>query len=277
MLRKRGADSAKPCRSWGLNGDERDFIMGTGVNMRSTTKTRVQRRLEKKQLGLIVLLILVIALTSFALGVIVGRSSVEPVVVQQSLESQRIPVAGSTESQPAEERPLDAATDDRLTFYDNLSKEEPEPVGSGINLPPADTASIVEEEAAAEPLTVEVPTTATDVVAAVAADAKPVVETVAKPGVSTPAAPSGESLPEVTREGRWVVQVFSSRSAADAGTYRDELNAKGYPASIAEADLGDKGIWYRVLFGPYADKDIALQAKAYAEKKDQLKGFAKRR
>jgi cell division septation protein DedD len=74
-----------------------------------------------------------------------------------------------------------------------------------------------------------------------------------------------------------VVQVFASQSAADAGILRDKLSAKGYPAYISEADLGKKGLWYRVLFGPYADKDRALQAQTFADEKDKLKGFVKHR
>jgi cell division septation protein DedD len=88
---------------------------------------------------------------------------------------------------------------------------------------------------------------------------------------------NADRLPAVSKKGEWVVQVFSSQSAADAGLLRDKLGNMGYPAFITEADLGKKGIWYRVLFGPYLDKESAIQAQAYAGAKDKLNGFAKRR
>ncbi len=74
-----------------------------------------------------------------------------------------------------------------------------------------------------------------------------------------------------------MVQIFSSKSAADAGILRDELGGKGYPAFITEADLGKKGIWYRVLLGYYTDKETAVQAQVYAAKTDKLTGFVKHR
>lgn len=248
--------------------------------MRSTTKTRVQRRVEKKQAALLVVLVLVIALASFALGVIVGRHTVEPTIVQQELEPRRIIVAEPSEATPGAGPGSAEPAEEKLTFYDNLSKEEPAPIGSGINLPPAGETPQVEE-----PQAVESPTPAAEVVAAVAAEAKPsgspeIQPTPLSAPVTpevTPPTPNANKMPGVTKGGDWVVQVFSSQSAADAGTLRDKLNAKGYPAYITEADLGKKGIWYRVNLGPYADKNIAQQAQAYAETKDQLKGFAKRR
>ncbi|NCP78505.1 MAG: hypothetical protein GW833_04965, partial [Desulfuromonadales bacterium] len=54
-------------------------------------------------------------------------------------------------------------------------------------------------------------------------------------------------------------------------------SVKNYPVFIAEADLGAKGLWYRVLMGPFMSRDSALQAQAFAEEKDQLKGFTRQR
>lgn len=266
------------CLEWGL-------IMGTGVDMRSTSKTRVQRRVEKKQVALLVVLVLVIALTSFVLGVIVGRNTAEPMIVQQEQEPRRIVVADTVQPQPGEQFADAGVADEKLTFYDNLSKEEPAPIGSGINLPPEGEAPVVEELTADQPQAVKEPVSASEVVAAVKEQAAPaaapaptpVTAPVPAPAAKAPAASAGEKLPGATKGGGWVVQVFASQSAADAGTLRDKLNGKGYPAFIAEADLGKKGIWYRVNLGPYANKSTAQKAQAYAEKKDRLKGFAKRR
>ncbi len=260
--------------------------MGTGVDMRSTTKTRVQRRVEKKQAVLLVVLVLVVALTSFALGVIVGRSTVDPeIIVEKVQEPSRITVSDPQES--AGQDVTSANSEEKLTFYDNLSKEETAPIGSGINLPPDDGKTVTEQIAADQPKVAATTQTTSstpvaDVVAAVTNETVPVAPAVAPTtAVSSPVAavpqPVPTGMPPVVKGGDWVVQVFASKSAADAGIYRDKLSSKGYPSFITEADLGKKGIWYRVHLGPYADRAAASQAQAYAENKDKLKGFAKRR
>lgn len=253
--------------------------MATRVDMKSTPKTRVQRRVEKKQATLLVVLVAVIAVASFALGVIVGRNSVET-VAQQVEPPRRIVVAETppppVAQQPDEQQAATKPEDEKLTFYDTLSKEEPAPLGSGINLPPGNEEAAPEPAAQTSASAAVTPSTeTTEVIAEVKAQAPP--PPVAEPQPEVPIARQVSALPAITKGGGWVVQVFASKSAADAGTLRDKLSAKGYPAFITEADLGNKGIWYRVLFGPYVDKDTAVQAQQHAEKKDQLKGFAKRR
>lgn len=238
------------------------------MDMRSTTKTRVQRRVEKKQALLLVALVLVISVVSFVLGVVVGRHSGELMLTQEVSEPQQIIVASnlvaSVEPPPIVAPPVD----DKLTFYDNLSKDETAPIGSGINLPPDTEQSEVVDEVT------KVVVSAKPEVVAPTAIASPIQVSVSTSVEATPAVP--DRLPAVTKGGEWVVQVFSSKSAADAGLLRDELGGKGYPAFISEADLGKKGLWYRVYFGPYADKPAAAQAQVYAQLKDKLTGFTKR-
>lgn len=252
--------------------------MGAGVDMRSTTKTRVQRRIEKKQAVLLVALVLIVSIASFALGLMVGRHTAEPIVVEQISEPRRIVVADS--SLPVSEQKADAikAEEEKLTFYDNLSKAEPAPIGSGINLPPVSDKVLNEKATTAQPQEIETlqPPPTAEVVAAVEATKSTPISAPAPVVASVDTSPDNR-LPTVIKGGGWVVQVFASQSAADAGILRDKLNSKGYPAYITEADLGKKGIWYRVLFGPYADKASAVQAQVFAEKQDKLKGFVKSR
>jgi len=257
----------------------RGLVMGTSVNMRSTSKTRVQKRMEKKQAILLLVLVVAIAVASFALGVIVGRPSVESTVVQQVVEPRRIVVPDTVVAQPGDQIAEESPEEEKLTFYENLSKEDPAPIGSGINLPPETEKPVVVAVAAAPGQGTPEAAPATEAVAVVASPKKTVELARPAPTPLSSSVPTsvGEKLPGATRGGAWVVQVFSSKSAADAGTLRDKLSAKGYPAYIAEADLGAKGIWYRVHFGPYVDRNTAQQAQAYAEKNDKLKGFTKRR
>ncbi|WP_020676948.1 SPOR domain-containing protein [Geopsychrobacter electrodiphilus] len=257
------------------------------MDMKSTMKTRVQRRVEKKQVVLLVTLVLVIAVVSFALGVIVGRNRVAVKDLPSANESTRISVPIS-QTPTAEKEPLQAkAPEEKLSFYDNLSKAEPAPLGSGINLPPDNRLSSAEKlkteklisgsfqevsPAVSEPAASNVATASAKV------DSSPTAKKSTPPAeLESSASSKPQAMPSVVKGGEWVVQVFSSQSAADAGILRDKLSAKGYPAYIAEADLGKKGLWYRVLFGPYLDKNTAVQAQSFATSKDKLKGFVKHR
>jgi DedD protein len=55
--------------------------------------TRSQRRTEKKQAVVLLALVLTVALVSFMLGVMVGRSGSKPADVDAALQPTRLPVA----------------------------------------------------------------------------------------------------------------------------------------------------------------------------------------
>lgn len=250
------------------------------MDMKPSTKTRVQRRVEKKQVTLLVALVVVIAMVSFALGVVVGRYSTKPMAIENNGESRRIQVAETprVESVPYATKVQPKPVQDKLSFYENLSKEDPAPIGSGINLPP-DKGLPAAEGSGAQRRAANTGESAGKV-SATTAEKNP--DAVKGAVVQTSPSVKGTSAvvsrpPVVSTDGDWVVQVFSSRSAADAGMLRDNLSSKGYSAFIAEADLGKKGIWYRVLLGPFAEKEIANQIQVKANKKDKLSGFVKRR
>ena len=82
--------------------------------------------------------------------------------------------------------------------------------------------------------------------------------------------------PKVDPQGRYSVQVGSFSAAVDAGKMKQTLLDKGYPVFMVEADLGKKGIWYRVRLGPYADNDAAQTMLVLVEKQDKIKGFISR-
>jgi cell division protein FtsN len=231
------------------------------------TKTRTQRRMEKKQALTLLILVLIVSLSSFTLGVIVGRRGAERDISLHADEPRRIMVAETPVSQPATETAAEpqeetVEEEEKLTFYDNLSRGETVPLGSGINLPPEEKKPVAEKvDAAPIPLT-EKP-------AKVVPVPKPAAEQAQAPE------PLGK-IPEAVASGTFSVQVGSFSSVADAGRYKRSLVQKGYPAFIAEADLGAKGIWYRVRLGPYADAEMAKKAMAIAAKKDNIKGFVSR-
>lgn len=81
------------------------------------------------------------------------------------------------------------------------------------------------------------------------------VATAAVPRPATPAAPA----PRASAGGGYVVQVTSQRSDADARSAYANLQRKfpqvlgGYSANIQTAVVGDRGTYYRVRVGPFAD------------------------
>ena len=84
-------------------------------------------------------------------------------------------------------------------------------------------------------------------------------------------------MPAATADGTHVIQIGAFQKAADAIALKQTMLDKEYPAYVMEADLGDKGLWYRVRLGPYADADKAEVVRRRIEAKDQLKGYVTRR
>ena len=147
--------------------------------MAQTVVTRSQRRIERKLATWIVILVLVVAGVSFALGYGVGRKSANSSGMAMGVEPPRLPIASQPVPPPPEkpEAKAESTQPEKLTFYDNLPKGDQAPLGSGINLPPKSSAKTSSKA-------VEKP-----------AEAKPVVEkpVAAKPETKSPAQPSASA------------------------------------------------------------------------------------
>ena len=244
--------------------------------MNATTKTRTQRRMEKKQTLILLILVLAVSLASFFLGAVVGRQGAERELAQKQQAAERIlvtpapesaaePVAETADEESAaeaEKQPAAAAEEEtKLTFYDNLAKEEKVPLGSGINLPPQPKA---EKPPIALP---EQPIVKKEL---------PVAAKVETPAVTAKVSAPTKQMPAVDPQGSYSVQLGSFNSAGDAGAFKKRLLAKNLPAYVAEADLGAKGLWYRVRLGPYRDSDSAKRVQQLVEEQEQIKGFVTR-
>ena len=246
------------------------------------TKTRTERRMEKKQALLLLVLVLIASLASFTLGVMVGRRGAERDLVLKQQAAEKILVApaparplqvpaqtAEKTEQPAADQPK---TETKLTFYDDLNKQGGAPLGSGINLPPAEQKP---QTAAKPPL--DLPE-------------QPIVKKESAPAPAPTVAPAEKPAPQIAKaeetltdtalimpkvdpKGKVVLQVGSFAAAGDAGKMKQQLLDKHYPAFVAEADLGQKGVWYRVRLGPYADADAAKAMQQLLEKKERIKGF----
>ena len=159
----------------------------------------------------------------------------------------------------------------KLTLYDDLAKETA-PLGSGINLAPVEEKSEVTAvqpplDLPAQPIIKKEVPVAT-VVAANVTQNKPAADL----SVETKA-----GLPEVVDKGSHAVQIGSFGVAGDAIAFKQKMVDKSYPAYVAEADLGNKGLWYRVRIGPYQDSVAAKNAQKFLQEKEKIKGFVTRR
>ncbi len=236
--------------------------------MTRETKTRSQRRMERKQAVLLLVTMLAVSLVSFSLGVMVGKSgspqtpsapltpaATEKVVVEKSASRE-----SDTETKTAD--PAADSVDEKtsLTFFDTLPKSDEPPLGSGINQPPAQ-----KEQSPAR-----------DSLKPVLEDAERKSESASAEKADAGAPPAAQSAPPVA-DGRFVVQVGSFRAEGDARALREKLLKKDFSAYIQQADLGDKGSWYRVRVGPFADAETARGAADLLKAQEKIDGFVTRR
>lgn len=236
--------------------------------------------MEKKQVVFLLVLVLAVSLLSFTLGVMVGRRGAPPQLVQPAVESPaRIPVAkeGVDPTSAAQPAPGDSAMQARpgenLTFYDALPKGDQAPLGSGINHPPEEKKPVSAATSAAAPgeaiqtKPAPAPAVAPKPAAATAPAAAPTTAAVAAPApVAKPAA-----------SGAYVVQVASFPQLSDAQTLKDRLAKKGYNVYTQDADLGAKGIWYRVYIGPFDDSATAGKTVERLVAEERLSALVRKR
>jgi cell division septation protein DedD len=258
--------------------------------MQTETKTRTQRRLEKRQTIILLALLLLASLLSFVLGVTTGRRGAERDFAQQVKDRQeevrivQVPAAPPVPApappqveKPGEEKGalIDTVVENaRLSFYDDLVRDS-SPLGSGINQPPPEEnrtpATPPPLELADQPIVMRDGRQAS----VQAAPVRPVPQLEQTPSAAA-LAPADPVLPAVTVQGSHVVQVGSFGSAADAASLRQRMLDKGYPAFLAEADLGERGVWYRVRIGPFADSAAAGVARQIILDKEQIEGLVTR-
>jgi len=214
--------------------------------------SRSQRRIEKKQAVILFVLMLAVSLVSFVLGFMVGRATA-PTVSSEVLEVPlRMPVDKRAEAgvEGVEEKPVDVA--ESLTFYDTLPLAGQSPLGSGINRPVTARATPSAQESTVSPQASEKPS--------------------AEIQKAQPAA-----APNVHPAGTHVVQVASFRSVEEAERLRDRLKTKGYAVFLEKGDLGSKGVWHRVLVGPFAGETDAGLVVERLKKEERLSALVRKR
>jgi cell division septation protein DedD len=223
--------------------------------MVQTVVTRSQRRLERKQVVLITVLILAVAGVSFSLGVMFGqRGGTLPTLVADVGKS-KLPMVTNVAPPPLPAPEVATEKPEKLTFYDNLPKGNQAPLGSGINLPPKqkNTAKKTKKNVVKSAHLAPVP----------------------KP--SKPLVPSASTPPAASTGGAFVVQIASFRTREDARKLASRLKSRKLATFVESADLGEKGVWHRVLAGPYKSRENANQAAAFLKEKERLSVLVRQR
>jgi cell division septation protein DedD len=82
--------------------------------------------------------------------------------------------------------------------------------------------------------------------------------------------PTGKQLHPAELYG---VQVASFKKKVDADRLRDRLRRKNYKAFVNIADLGKKGIWYRVRVGRFQRRKTAENLARALTKREKLKAL----
>ncbi len=109
------------------------------------------------------------------------------------------------------------------------------------------------------------------------AEAKPAVskaiETAALPPPAVAPTASKPAEAAASAGGAYVLQIGSYKSQADADAAWKTFSSKhpmagGYSENVRKADLGDKGTWYRLRMGSFADKAAASGTELAAEERD---------
>jgi DedD protein len=210
--------------------------------------TRSQRRIERKQVALIVVLILAVAGVSFFLGVQFGQSGGSLPGLSADVEKPKLPMVARVVPPPLPT--VQEAAPEKLTFYDNLPKGNQAPLGSGINLPPEQKVTTTEVKKAA----------------------------VSKPA-GLPSAPLTKSVAAsvTSTDGDFVVQVASFRTSEDAGKMVSRLKSYKLTSFVELANLDEKGKWYRVMVGPYAARENADQVAGFLKEKERLSVLVRQR
>jgi hypothetical protein len=143
-------------------------------------------------------------------------------------------------------------------------------------LPPATVAKAPTPQPAPPPPVPAAPSTTGGPIALVPKSQQP-APAAAPPAPTAPAAPA-QSAPEPTETaaiGGWQVQLAASRAATAAKAEGERLKQKHsdvlgkMSVNIVRADLGSKGVFYRIRLGPAQDKDQARAVCAQLAKQGQ--------
>jgi DedD protein len=86
------------------------------------------------------------------------------------------------------------------------------------------------------------------------------------------AAPTSDASP-AGHEGGYQLQVSSFRTPIEAKAFADQLRARGHKAYVVEANVPNRGTWYRVRVGPFGSQHAAASYRASFEEREHVVPF----
>jgi cell division protein FtsN len=230
------------------------------------------------QMVMIICGLLGVMLLCFMGGLVLGKKESAVDSGRPALAS-KAPAEQSKPAKPASTKaPQPAPTSQRKPATQRVSSKPPAPKPATAT--PKATAQAKDAEAKAPPKVeagkTEKPAAPTETEAKPAEDKPPATEpapTAEKPVAAEPAPEepaAQEPAPSKPSEGRFTIQVASSRDKSKGEQFVENLIKAGYEARLEEARIGDV-VWFRVRVGSYATRD---QAKASLGKLKAVRQFA---
>ena len=93
------------------------------------------------------------------------------------------------------------------------------------------------------------------------------------PTVTSTVTATPTPTPTATTKSSVMLQVASYSKNEAASKLLTSLSAEGYSGTVVQADLGERGVWYRVRVGPYGGEKEARRVLEKLREERSLKGF----
>jgi len=235
-------------------------------------RSRSERRSEDKQSFVFIAFIATVAIVCFASGFMVGRNTASKTATQMTEQGDAGTQNSNSVGNKSGEAKGDAAKtgSENLTFYEALPKGDQPPLGSGINLPPQEKT---DKKVEVVPQPAESKKPIPEKVFAEIKVKQEVVQTAVKPTPAPqPAKPKADSATTL-----YLLQVASYPQPDEAGKLLGRLTQGGYDVYVQQADLGSKGVWYRVFVGPITGKSQAVALQSRIEKEIKVKPLLRKK
>lgn len=210
---------------------------------------------DRKEVGVLILLGVGVALFAFTLGVHLGKQVVPKTVEIASEAKSTEPVEGAAEQAPnrneiaKEVKNIPAAVDETLdqSLRDEIAK-------TGLQVDKGRQVELPEKIKTPKKVEIGSPEVGSESSAA----ATPVLKTTSRPA-------SSSAMPA---RGRYTLQVGSFPSLRDAEPELLKLNENGLRAQVREVELAGKGKWYRLFVGQFDSiKDADKAGKTFRQER----------
>lgn len=236
---------------------------------------------SSRRLGMLAMAALATVMLVFAMGTMLQASAEDPAEAEDPLAAldRAAGMQLRAEDAPEEDVNVDARA---LRFHETLSATP----SAADDRPEVEAALAAAAAELDHPEPLPLGTTMMDALpAAVAASPDNGDLSLGLPGDPMVAA----ALPEVARqrepraratvgeEGLYTLQVISYRTREEAEIFAEALRGRGHQAFVTEAELGERGVFFRVRIGPFEHARDAERYRTTFEQEEQMNTYVVRR